>query len=48
MDENKREFAIRLLKENACMFNSCLSKEDLKRFKDYDFVQYLINCLKSK
>ena len=41
----KRELAIRMLKENACMFNSCLAKDELKHFKNYDFVQYLINCL---
>ena len=41
----KKELAIRMLKENACMFNSCLAKDELKRFKNYDFVQYLINCL---
>ena len=45
MGESKRELAIRMLKENACMFNSCLAKDDLKHFKNYDFVQYLINCL---
>ena len=45
MGESKRELAIRMLKENACMFNSCLAKEELKHFKNYDFVQYLINCL---
>ena len=45
MSESKRELAIRMLKENACMFNSCLAKDELKRFKNYDFVQYLINCL---
>ena len=27
------------------MFNSCLAKDELKHFKNYDFVQYLINCL---
>ena len=27
------------------MFNSCLAKDELKYFKNYDFVQYLINCL---
>ena len=45
MGESKRELAIRILKENACMFNSCLAKDELKHFKNYDFVQYLINCL---
>lgn len=45
MKESKRQLAIRILKENACMFNSCLSKEELKHFKNYDFVQYLINSL---
>ena len=45
MGESKRELAIRMLKENACMFNSCLAKDELKYFKNYDFVQYLINCL---
>ena len=45
MGESKRELAIRMLKENACMFNSCLAKDELKHFKNYDFVQYLINCL---
>lgn len=45
MSESKRELAIRMLKENACMFNSCLAKNELKHFKNYDFVQYLINCL---
>ena len=45
MSESKRELAIRMLKENACMFNSCLAKDELKYFKNYDFVQYLINCL---
>ena len=45
MGESKRELAIRMLKENACMFNSCLVKDELKHFKNYDFVQYLINCL---
>lgn len=45
MSESKRELAIRMLKENACMFNSCLAKDELKHFKNYDFVQYLINCL---
>ena len=45
MSESKRELAIRMLKENACMFNSCLTKDELKHFKNYDFVQYLINCL---
>lgn len=45
MDESKRELTIKILKENACMFNSCLAKDELKRFKNYDFVQYLINCL---
>ena len=45
MGESKRELAIKILKENACMFNSCLAKDELKRFKNYDFVQYLINCL---
>ena len=45
MGESKRELAIRMLKENACMLNSCLAKDELKRFKNYDFVQYLINCL---
>ena len=45
MGESKRELAIRMLKENACMFNSCLTKDELKHFKNYDFVQYLINCL---
>lgn len=45
MGELKRELAIRILKENACMFNSCLVKDELKHFKNYDFVQYLINCL---
>ena len=41
----KRELAIKILKENACMFNSCLAKDELKHFKNYDFVQYLIKCL---
>ena len=45
MGESKRELAIRMLKENACMFNSCLAKDELKHFKNYDFVQYLINRL---
>ena len=45
MGESKRELAIRMLKENACMFNSCLVKDELKHFKNYDFVQYLINRL---
>ena len=45
MGESKRELAIRMLKENACMFNSCLAKDELKHFKNYDFVQYLINGL---
>ena len=45
MGESKRELAIKILKENACMFNSCLAKDELKHFKNYDFVQYLINCL---
>ena len=45
MSESKRELAIRMLKENACMFNSCLAKDELKYFKNYDFVQYLINYL---
>ena len=45
MGESKRELAIRMLKENACMFNSYLAKDELKHFKNYDFVQYLINCL---
>lgn len=45
MGESKRKIAIRILKENACMFNSCLAKDELKHFKNYDFVQYLINCL---
>ena len=45
MGESKRELTIRMLKENACMFNSCLAKDELKHFKNYDFVQYLINCL---
>ena len=45
MGESKRELAIRMLKENAFMFNSCLTKDELKHFKNYDFVQYLINCL---
>ena len=27
------------------MFNSCFAKDELKHFKNYDFVQYLINCL---
>ena len=45
MGESKRELAIRMLKENACMFNSCLAKDELKHFKNYDFVQYLLNCL---
>ena len=45
MGESKRELAIRMLKENACMFNSCLAKDELKHFKNYDFVQYFINCL---
>ena len=45
MGESKRELAIKILKENACMFNSCLAKDELKHFKNYDFVQYLINRL---
>ena len=45
MGESKRELEIRMLKENACMFNSCFAKDELKRFKNYDFVQYLINYL---
>lgn len=45
MGESKRELAIRMLKENACMLNSCLAKDELKHFKNYDFVQYLINRL---
>ena len=45
MGESKRELAIKILKENACMFNNCLAKDELKRFKNYDFVQYLINYL---
>ena len=45
MCESKRELAIKILKENACMFNSCLAKDELKHFKNYDFVQYLINRL---
>ena len=45
MGESKRELAIMMLKENACMFNSCLAKDELKHFKNYDFVQYLINRL---
>ena len=45
MGESKRELAIKILKENACMFNSCLAKDELKHFKNYDFVQYLLNCL---
>ena len=45
MSGSKRELAIRMLKENACMFNSCLDKDELKHFKNYDFVQYLINRL---
>ena len=45
MGESKRELAIRMLKENACMFNSCLAKDELKHFNNYDFVQYLINRL---
>lgn len=43
--KSRRELAKSVLKENACMFNSCLSKDDLQHFKNYDFVQYLINCL---
>ena len=45
MGESKRELAIKILKENACMFNNCLAKDELKLFKNYDFVQYLINRL---
>ena len=45
MSGSKRELAIRMLKENACMFNSCLAKDELKHFNNYDFVQYLINRL---
>ena len=45
MGESKRELAIKILKENACMFNSCLAKDELKHFKNYDFVQYLSNYL---
>lgn len=45
MTETKRECAIRLLKENGCMINSCLSKEELKKFNG-DFVEYLSNVLK--
>lgn len=45
MKETKKECAVRLLKENHCMINSCLSKEELKNFNG-DFVQYLINVLK--
>ena len=45
MGESKRELAIRMLKENAFMFNSCLTKDELKHYKNYDFVQYLINYL---
>lgn len=43
--ETKREYAIRLLKENGCMINSCLGKDELKKFSG-DFVGYLINILK--
>lgn len=43
--ESKRECAIRLLKENGCMINSCLGKDELKKFNG-DFVGYLINVLK--
>lgn len=45
MGESKRELAIRMLKENDCMLNSCLNEDELKHFKNYDFIQYLINCL---
>ncbi len=45
--ETKRECAIRLLKENGCMIDSCLTKDELERFNG-DFVGYLINVLGEK
>lgn len=41
----KRELAMDILKQNACMINSCLSKDELKRFNG-DYVGYLENCIK--
>lgn len=41
----KRELAMDILKQNACMINSCLLKDELKRFNG-DYVGYLENCIK--
>jgi len=42
--KNRLELAQQIIKDNATMFNSCLTKDELKSF-NYDFAEYLIRQL---
>lgn len=42
--KNKKDYAIELLEENACMINGLLTKQEMRKFNG-DFVHYLVNCL---
>lgn len=39
--------AIQILESNYCMINSLCTKEELKSYKDFDFVDYLRKAVKS-
>jgi hypothetical protein len=39
--------ALQILESNHCMINSLCTKEELKSYKDFDFVEYLKRAVKS-
>lgn len=39
--------ALQILESNHCMINSLCIKEELKSYKDFDFVEYLKKAVKS-
>lgn len=39
--------AIQILNSNYCMINGLCTKEELKSYKDFDFVEYLKRAVKS-
>lgn len=39
--------AIQILNSNYCMINGLCTKEELKSYKDFDFVEYLKKAVKS-
>lgn len=45
MTKRARE-AIQILESNYCMINGLLSKEELKHYKNFDFVEYLKKAVK--